>query len=79
MITEQRYLEAKKIVDAYESKQLNKPDVMPRSIPDSLYILIEEAKCKRYGGVFSQIDKQVEYCHGQCDTIDIIEEWLHSL
>ena len=53
--------------------------VMPRSIPDSLYILIEEAKCKRYGGVFEQIDKQVEYCNGQCDTIDIIEEWLRSL
>ena len=27
MITEQSYLEAKKIVDTYESKQLNKPDV----------------------------------------------------
>ena len=53
--------------------------VMPRSIPDYLYILIEEAKCKRYGGVLEEIDKQREYCHGQCDTIEIIEEWLRGL
>lgn len=62
-----------------EKEPLLVASVMPRSIPDSLYVLIEEAKCKRYGGVFSQIDKQVEYCNGQCDTIDIIEEWLRSL
>ena len=62
-----------------ETKALSQIAVMPRSIPDSLYILIEEAKCKRYGGVFEQVDKQIDYCHGQCDTIDIIEEWLRSL
>lgn len=62
-----------------EAPQCVQTDAMPRIIPDSLYILIEEAKCKRYGGLFEQIDKQVEYCNGQCDTIDIIEEWLRSL
>lgn len=28
MITEESYLEAKKIVEAYESEQLNKPDML---------------------------------------------------
>ena len=65
--------------DNNKEKALIQIDVMPRSIPDSLYILMEEAKCKRYGGVFEQVDKQIDYCHGQCDTIDIIEEWLRSL
>lgn len=65
--------------DNNKEKALSQIDVMPRSIPDSLYILMEEAKCKRYGGVFEQVDKQIDYCHGQCDTIDIIEEWLRSL
>ena len=32
MITEQSYLEAKKIVDAYESEQLNKPVVSSRFV-----------------------------------------------
>ena len=65
--------------DNTENEALNKTDVIPRSIPDHLYILIEEAKCKRYGGVWEEIDKQREYCHGQCDTIEIIEEWLRGL
>lgn len=72
MSTENSYKE-------HKDKVLSQIDVMPRSIPDSLYILMEEAKCKRYGGVFEQVDKQIDYCHGQCDTIDIIEEWLRSL
>ena len=32
MITEKDYLEAKKIVDTYESKQLNKPVVVIRQV-----------------------------------------------
>lgn len=54
-------------------------DKKPLEIPDRLYILIEEKKCERYGGVFSQIDKQIEYVNGQLDTIEIIEEWLKTL
>lgn len=65
--------------EEHKDKALSQVAVMPRSIPDSLYILIEEAKCIRYGGVFEQVDKQIDYCHGQCDTIDIIEQWLRSL
>ena len=65
--------------EEHRDKALSQIAVMPRCIPDKLYILIEEAKCKRYGGVFEQIDKQIDYCHGQCDTIYIIEEWLRSL
>jgi len=53
--------------------------VIPRSIPDFIYDEIEEAKCKRYGGVFNEIDKQAEYCNGQVDTIEIITKWLCSL
>ena len=53
--------------------------VIPRKIPDKLYLEIERKKCDRYGGLFNQIDKQAEYSHGQCDTIETIEEWLEIL
>jgi len=53
--------------------------VIPREIPYKLYLEIEEKKCERYGGVFSEISKQAEYSHGQCDTIDTIEDWLKTL
>ena len=33
MITEEMYLLAKKVVESYESKQLNIPDVMPSLLP----------------------------------------------
>jgi len=53
--------------------------VIPSKIPDKLYLEIEERKCERYGGVLHQIDKQAEYSHGQCDTIEAIEGWLKTL
>jgi len=53
--------------------------VIPREIPDKLYLEIEEKKCERYGGVLAKINKQAEYSNGQCDTIDTIEEWLKTL
>lgn len=47
-----------------------------RVIPDELYVEIERAKIKRYGGYFEEVDKQIDYVNGQFDTIEIIEKWL---
>ena len=65
--------------EAAISELLDLFNVIPRKIPDSLFVEIERKKCKRYGGVFSQPKSQIDYSHGQCETIDTIEDWLKSL
>ena len=61
-----------------QALQLQQTGVMPRSIPDKLYILIQEKKDKRYF-MFENIEGQANYSHGQCDTIEVIEDWLSKL
>ena len=66
----------KKIQDSCQSLQTV---VIPRSIPNHIYITLEDFKCEKYGGLWSQMDKQVAFVDGQCATIELIEEWLRSL
>lgn len=64
--------------DPEKALQLRQVDAIPRSIPDKLYILIQEKKDKRYF-MFENIEGQANYSHGQCDTIEVIEDWLSKL
>jgi hypothetical protein len=63
---------------AYKDNELKKLRVTDVSIPDHIYIALEEFKCVKYGGLWEQMDKQVGFVDGQCATIDLIEEWLRS-
>ncbi len=45
-------------------------------IPDKLYLIIQDKKSERYGDLFEQIEAEANFSHGQCDSIEIIEEWL---
>lgn len=45
-------------------------------IPDKVYLIIQDKKSDRYGDLFEQIEAEANFSHGQCDTIDSIEEWL---
>lgn len=66
------------ITELEQALQLQQTGVIPRSIPDKLYILIQEKKDKRYF-MFENIEGQANYSHGQCDTIEVIEDWLSKL
>jgi hypothetical protein len=61
------------------NEPLSKIAVIPRSIPDHIYIALENLKCEKYGGLWEQMDKQSAFVDGQCAAIDLIEEWLRSL
>ena len=61
-----------------ETELLDLFAVIPRSIPDDLYLQIAREKLEKYP-LFSNIEKEGAYSDGSCDTIDIIEEWLKSL
>jgi hypothetical protein len=53
--------------------------VIPRIVPDYIYIELEGIKCEIYGGLWEQMDNQVAFVDGQCATIELIEKWLGKL
>lgn len=67
-----------RLTELHQALQLQQTGVIPRSIPDKLYILIQEKKDERYF-MFENIEGQANYSHGQCDTIEVIEDWLSKL
>jgi hypothetical protein len=59
MITEEIYLEAKKVVDTYESEQLNKHIVITRLCPNCNHPNTKEESLNKY---------VCRYCEGDSDT-----------
>jgi hypothetical protein len=47
--------------------------VIPRIVPDYIYIELEGIKCEIYGGLWEQMDNQVAFVDGQCATIELVK------